>query len=306
MAELTFDTNFDPQHGRLVSIAPGIARLVAPNTGPYTFTGTNTYLIGEERLVIVDPGPKLEAHAEALTEAIADRKVAAIVLTHSHEDHAGLARIVQNRVDCPYLSAGAYAPMRPLHPLELDPMRFSHVGGDPDFILQAGDRIESDGPVLIVVPTPGHTGNHIALAVEGTEYLLTGDHVMGWSSTLVADPDGAMAPYLDSLDLLQTLDQNRYLPGHGGEIAEGKIYASALKTHRLGRDEQILGILASGKRSVRSIVEIVYGMLPNKTRWAAMLTVRAHLVRLAELGRVRRAASGWLGIGERWELSRNT
>ena len=305
MAELTFDRDFDPQHGRLVTVVPGISRLVAPNTGPYTFTGTNTYLIGESRIVVVDPGPRIEAHAEALTEAIGDRKVTAIVLTHSHDDHAGLARIVQNRVDCPCLSAGAYAPMRPLARFEFDPMRFSHLGGDPDFILQADDRIDSDGPALIVVPTPGHTCNHIALAVEGTDYLLTGDHVMGWSSTLVADPDGAMEPYLASLDALQAVTQDRYLPGHGGEIGNGKSYAAALKAHRLARDEQIIAAISAGAHSVRGIVEIVYGPIAQKTRWAAQLTVRAHLFRLAELGGVRRAAKGWMGIAERWELSRN-
>ena len=285
MAELTFDTNFDPRHGRLVSIAPGISRLVAPNTGPYTFTGTNTYLIGEERLVIVDPGPKLEAHAEALTEAIADRKVAAIILTHSHEDHAGLARIVQNRVDCPYLSAGAYAPMRPLRPLELDPMRFSHVGGDPDFILQAGDRIESDGPALVVVPTPGHTGNHIALAVEGTEYLLTGDHVMGWSTSVVSPPDGDMADYMRSLGLLLQRDDAIYWPTHGGPVRDTKPFIAAFIAHRREREAAILACLHDGTGRIRDMVPRIYGnTIPQQLYPAAARSVFAHIIDLAERG----------------------
>lgn len=299
-AGLTFDTVFDPRHGKLVEVAPGIARLVAPNTGAYTFTGTNTYLVGDSRIAIVDPGPKNEAHLEALTAAIGGRKVEAVVLTHTHADHAGLARIVQNRVDAPLLFEGMYRPMRALPRLEFDPLRWSHIVMDPDFVLQDTDTVKLDGAALTVVTAPGHTANHICLAVTGTDYLLTGDHVMGWSSTLVADPDGAMGTYLDSLEKLQGVAEGRYLPGHGAEIADGKTYAAALKAHRLAREEQILVAVSGGAASLRAIVSRVYGAPDGKTRWAAALTTRAHLFHLLKAGRVRRERAGWMGVGERW------
>lgn len=302
-AGLKFDTTFVPEHGKLVEVAPGMARLTAPNAGPYTFTGTNTYLVGDSRIAIIDPGPKNEAHLEALTEAIGGRKVEAVALTHTHADHAGLARIVQNRVDAPLLFEGGYRPMRALPRLEMDPLRWSHIVMDPDFVLQDTDAIQLDGAALTVVTTPGHTANHICLAVEGAGYLLTGDHIMGWSSTLVADPDGAMGTYLASLDKLQGLAEGRYLPGHGGEIADGKGYAAALKAHRLAREAQILASVAGGATTARAIVAKVYPALDRKTRWAALLTTRAHLFHLLEAGRVRRVRQGWMGIGERWRPS---
>lgn len=297
---LTFDTAFAAEPGTPVEVGPGIVRLTAPNPGPLTFTGTNTYLIGEDRIAIVDPGPKSEAHLEALTEAIGDRKVEAIVLTHTHSDHAGLARIVQNRVDAPLLFEGAYRPLRPLGRYEFDPMRRAHLTMDPDFVVQDGDTVRLDGTALKVVTTPGHSANHICLAVAGSAFLLTGDHVMGWSSSVIADPDGALGPYLSSLDRLQTLSQTRYLPGHGGEIADGKTYAAALKARRQARSAQIAEAVADGARAVGAITARLYPDLRGPSRWAARLTVRAHLFHLAETGRVRRVRDGWMGVGERW------
>ncbi|MEX0859674.1 MAG: MBL fold metallo-hydrolase, partial [Cucumibacter sp.] len=152
-AGLKFDTLFDPQHGKLVEVAPGIARLTAPNSSAYTFTGTNTYLVGDTRIAVIDPGPKNEAHLEALTEAIGGRKVEAVVLTHTHADHAGLARIVQNRVDAPLLFEGKYRPMRQPGRLEFDPLRWAHIVMDPDFVLQDTDAIKLDGVALTVATT---------------------------------------------------------------------------------------------------------------------------------------------------------
>jgi len=298
--ELSFDTTFAAEPGTPVEVGPGIVRLTAPNAGPLTFTGTNTYLIGETRIAIVDPGPKSEAHLEALTEAIGGRKVEAIVLTHTHLDHAGLGRIVQNRVDAPLLFEGAYRPMRAPGRFEFDPLRRTHLTMDPDFVVQDGDTVRLDGTALKVVTTPGHCANHICLAVAGSEFLITGDHVMGWSTSVIADPDGALGEYLSSLERLQTLSQTRYLPGHGGAIADGKGYAAALKAHRERRSAEIVAAMAGGARNVGTIATRLYPDLKGRARWAARLTVRAHLFHLAAQGAVRRERPGWMGIGERW------
>ncbi|HUV32596.1 MAG TPA: MBL fold metallo-hydrolase [Devosiaceae bacterium] len=300
---LEHETGFDARPGEPVEAGPGVVRLTAPNPGPYTLAGTNTYLIGDSRIAIVDPGPRNEAHLEALTEAIADRKVEAIVLTHTHADHAGLARIVQNRVDAPLLFEGGYRPLRALERFEIDRARRHHLIMDPDFVLQDTDTIRLDGSALKVVTTPGHCANHICLSVAGTPFLLTGDHVMGWSSSVIADPEGAVAPYLDALDRLQTLSQTRYLPGHGGEIADGKARAAALKAHRQARNAQILEALGAGPARPRELVAKVYPGLSDKLRPAALATLSAHLWHLADAGKVRRQRAGWMGIGERWELA---
>lgn len=300
---LRFQTEFEADPGVPVTVAPGIVRLTAGNRGPYTFTGTNTYLIGDAKLAIVDPGPKDEAHLEALTETIGDRDVEAVVLTHTHLDHAGLARIVQNRVDAPMLFAGARRPMRETGRFESDRLRRAHLTMDPDFVLQDTDTIRLDGMALKVVATPGHCSNHICLAVAGTPYLLTGDHVMGWSTTLIADPDGAIGPYLNSLERLQTLSQSRYLPAHGGEIEDGKTYAAALKAHRQAREAQILEALETGPASPKALTDRVYPDLKGKQAGAALMTLKAHLWHLAESGKARRVGAGWFGIGESWAVA---
>lgn len=286
---LPVDTAFDPRHGEAIAMAPGIVRVTAPNASPYTFTGTNSYLLGAGEVVVVDPGPDRADHRAALLAAVGGQRVAAIVLTHTHRDHSAMAAGLARQLDAPLWFSEPHRPSRPLGRLEINPYwRSADWPLRPDRRLAAGERLAVGGLGIVPVPLPGHCANHIGLAIAGTDFILTGDHVMGWSSTLVADPDGAMTDYLASIERLLDQPQRHYLPGHGGPVADGPAYARALLAHRLGREAQILDILARGPATALEITRVLYEGLAPGLAAAAARTVTAHLVRLEETGRVER------------------
>lgn len=282
---LPLNTEFDPEPGRPIQVAPGISRVTAPNRGPFTFTGTNSYLIGTDSLVVIDPGPNDMRHFRALKAAIAGRRVETILLTHTHKDHAGLARRLRKTTGASLWFGGPHRWSRPPSWLE---KRALAGAADwklmPDAMLEDGDTIYADGMTVTALRTPGHTANHLAFSVTGTPYLFTGDHVMGWSSTLVAPPDGAMGPYLQSLEKVIIAPYSHYLPGHGGPIPEGRKYARALLAHRNERTAEILLGIGSGANTVNKLVRRIYQDISPKLRAAAGLTVRAHLEHLVERG----------------------
>jgi len=280
---LIFDRAFDPQTGAPIPVAEGITRVTAPNASAYTFTGTNSFLLGHERVAVLDPGPDDPAHLMALVDAIGGRPVDAIILTHTHRDHSASAARLARDLEAPLWFGGPHRLSRPLRRFERNPIRKS-CDWDlvPGRVLTDGEAINAGDLPLVVHATPGHCANH--LAFSSGDILLSGDHVMGWNSTLVSVPDGSMADYLASLDKVIALPCRQYLPAHGGPIADGPGYATALRAHRQMRNEQVVEAVSKGAHSVRAIVAAIYPSQPLPVRLAARMTIAAHVEYLEGMG----------------------
>jgi glyoxylase-like metal-dependent hydrolase (beta-lactamase superfamily II) len=285
---LAVDSSFEPKTGTLVEVAPGLARLTAPNAGPYTFTGTNTFLIGEGKIGVLDPGPDDPRHREALRKAIGGRPVEAILLTHTHRDHSALAAKLKAETGAPLWFAGPHRLSRPPHLLELNAL----AGACdwrlmPDLTFFDGEQFTLGGIGLTAIATPGHCANHLCYGLTGTDTMLSGDHVMGWNSTLVAVPDGSMADYLNSLRKVIALPYRQYLPAHGGPIADGQTYSRSLLTHRELRNRQVVDGVNKGARTIGELRRKIYPTLAMNLQFAAALTLRAHVEYLDREGQIR-------------------
>jgi glyoxylase-like metal-dependent hydrolase (beta-lactamase superfamily II) len=285
---LNLDTVFDPHTGMAVRVGPGIVRVTAPNRGPYTFTGTNSYVLGAEKLVVVDPGPADPAHLSALKAAIGERPVEAILLTHTHKDHSALTPLLRAATRAPVWFEGRHRRSRRRRPFEVDWVaRESDSALRPDRELHDGEVLDIAGARIEVIATPGHCANHLCFGLAGTSYLLSGDHVMGWNSTMIAVPDGSMSDYLASLNKLIALPYSQYLPGHGGPIADGRETARALGQHRELRNKQVVEAVRKGARTITDLTKTIYPRLDLKLLPAARMTLAAHIEYLAATNRIR-------------------
>lgn len=284
---IDFDTAFEPAHGDAVPVAPGVVRVTAGNPGPFTFHGTNSYLVGTGTLAVIDPGPDDDAHLAALVGAIAGRPVSHILVSHTHADHSPLAAKLKRETGATVLAEGPHRPARPLRIGEINPLDASaDTDFAPDARLGDGALVEGDGWTLRAVHTPGHAANHVAFALEGTGILFSADHVMAWSTSIVAPPDGAMSDYMASLDRLLERDDSVYLPGHGGPVAQPAAFVRALRTHRKMRERAILERLRTGDRTVAGMVAAIYRDTDPRLHGAAGLSVLAHLEDLVARGLV--------------------
>jgi len=277
------DRNFDPNYGKAVELMDGIRRITANNPGPFTFHGTNTYLLGTRRLVCVDPGPAEPAHIETILKAADGATIEAIVVSHTHVDHSPGSRLLKERTGAPIVGCGPHRPARALAESEINPLDAS---GDkahaPDRLLVDGDLFKMSEVTLETVATPGHTANHLCFAIGGETALLSADHVMGWSTSVVAPPDGSMRAYMTSIDKLLKRQEQVYLPGHGGPVRDAPTYVAELKRHRLGRESAILGQLAEAAKTIPELVAKLYADVDPALHPAAGLSVFAHLEDLAE------------------------
>ncbi len=287
MATPQFRTKFDPAHGRAVEIAPGVERLTAPNSSAFTFHGTNTYIVGREEVAVIDPGPAHEAHFDALMAALDGRQVSHVFITHTHADHSPLAGELVRATGAATLAQGPHRLARDLHIGEENPLDdAADLAFAPDRRLAHGETVEGDGWALTAIHTPGHTANHMTLALGGTDLMFSGDHVMGWSTSIVAPPDGSMSDYMASLDEMLGWSQATYLPGHGGRIEKAKDFVRALKVHRKMRETAILSRVRAGDETIARMVAIIYREIDPKLHGAAGLSVLAHLEDLLEKGLV--------------------
>jgi glyoxylase-like metal-dependent hydrolase (beta-lactamase superfamily II) len=282
---LAFDTAFEPRHGKSVTVADDVHRITVNNPGPFTFHGTNSYIVGKRSLAVIDPGPEDEAHLAALVKAIDGRPVSHIFVSHTHRDHSPLARPLAALTGATIVAEGPHRPARPLHIGEVNPLDASADHGfSPDVLAADGDVVEGDGWALRTVLTPGHTANHAAFALEGTGLLFSADHVMAWATSIVAPPDGAMSDYMASLDRLLERDDRMLLPGHGGPVTRPATFMRGLKAHRRMRERAILDRMGKGDRTISDMVKAIYRDTDPRLYGAAALSVLAHLEDLVSRG----------------------
>ncbi len=297
--DLDLDKRTEPRHGEAVPVDTGILRVTAPNAGPMTFHGTNTYIVGGDRLVIVDPGPDDEAHLDTILATVAGRPVDAVLVTHTHLDHSALAKRLAKRVSAPLVAQGPHRISRPLAEGEVNPLdAASDFAFAPDIALGDEAEIRFGDLTLRGVHTPGHTGNHMAFALEDRGILFSGDHVMAWATSVVAPPDGSMTDYMRSLDRLLARSDRRYLPGHGGPVENPGTFVRALRAHRRMRESAILEKVRGGVSAVPEIVAAIYHTTDKRLHGAAALSVLAHLESLVERQLV--AVHGTFGVGSRF------
>ena len=284
---LDFDTKFEPAYGEAVRVVPDVARITVNNPSAFTFHGTNSYLVGRDTLAVIDPGPEDDAHFAALLRAIAGRPVSHIFVSHTHVDHSPLTRRLAEETGATVLAEGPHRPARPLRIGEINPLDAS---GDTDFVpdvaLANDQLVQGDGWALRAIHTPGHTANHVSFALEGTGTLFSADHVMAWSTSIVAPPDGAMSDYMASLDRLLQRDDTLFLPGHGGPVTQPAAFMRGLKAHRKMRERAIIERLRGGDRTIPDMVAAIYRDTDPRLHGAAGLSVLAHLEDLVEKGRV--------------------
>ena len=265
-------------------------RILAHNPSPFTYTGTQTYLLGEREVVLIDPGPELEDHVEALIAAIAGRPLKAILCTHAHRDHSPAARSLKDRTGAPIVGCA------PLVLESIGPRADASFDPDynPDRVLEDGATLQADGEELVAVATPGHTSNHLCFGYRGA--LFTGDHVMKWSTTVIFPPDGDMAAYMTSLEKLRRRDDRIYYPAHGPAVENSQQYVRQLVGHRMQREKQILSLVRERPRRIAEIVVDAYPGLDPRLIVAAGGSVLAHLLDLRQRGLVKQQQNSWTAV----------
>jgi glyoxylase-like metal-dependent hydrolase (beta-lactamase superfamily II) len=277
--------------GRIDMVSPHIRRVLAPNPGPFTMLGTGTYIVGYGRVAVIDPGPRDPTHVANLLEALRGETVEAILVTHTHGDHSPASALLRAAgIDAPVYGFGP-------HPLSQEvEERIDDVEGKveersdvdfrPDIQVTTGDVIHGWGWTFDVLHTPGHISNHLCFGFREERALFSGDHVMGWATTIIPPPDGSVVDYLASLELLFGRDDDVYWPTHGPPVRDPLPYVRALHTHRLEREAQILDLVAQGTATIPAMVRVIYKGYPKELRKPAGRSVLAHLVKLVHEGKV--------------------
>ena len=279
----------EPPYESAEELEPGIARVLAHNPSAFTYYGTQTYLVGADEVAVIDPGPDDPGHIDAIVEAIGGRPLVAILCTHTHRDHSPAAAPLSKRTGVPIIGCA------PLALETVGPRADASFDGDysPDRVLEDGESLRIDGRELIAVATPGHTSNHLCFAWG--DALFTGDHVMGWSTTVVVPPDGDMAAYMASLDKLRQRGDRIYFPAHGPPVTNPQQYVRHLVGHRMQRERQILKLVSERPREIPNIVANAYPGLDPRLAAAAGGSVYAHLLDLERRGLVVQNEEQWTG-----------
>ena len=283
--ELPFRKEIDFAYGVASELAPGVRRIVANNPGPFTYKGTNTYLLGRgASLALIDPGPADDVHFDAIMKTAGDAKITHVLITHTHRDHTdGLPRLIAatGAKTCGFGRVAIEPGVK-----RTSPSGSENVDQDfrPDIVMKDGDRLEGEGFALTALFTPGHASDHLCFALDGTTILFSGDHVMGWNTSVVAPPDGNMASFMASLEKLLDRAEETYFPGHGGRVLQPQRLVKAYILHRRMREQSILDCIRQGKTTIADIVPIVYRDLDPRLVNAASLSIAAHVQHLVARG----------------------
>lgn len=282
---IPFDRSFDAPFGENIALTPRISRVLAPNPGPFTFKGTGVYIVGAGRdAAVIDPGPDIPEHVEALKRPLGGRRLTHILVTHTHSDHSPAAAPLKEWSGAKTYAFGPHGSGKAEEGVKVE------EGGDRDFVpdvrVKDGEVIAGDGFTFECVYTPGHTSNHMCFALREENALFTGDHVMGWSTTVVTPPDGDMAAYMASLRKLLARDDRVLWPTHGGPVKDPKPFLGAYIDHRLDRERQIFACIADGLATIPEMVARMYADVDRRLHPAAARSVEAHLIQLAGEGRV--------------------
>ena len=287
--EMTFE------YGAPHQVTPLVRRVVANNPGPFTFTGTGTYIVGRGEVAVIDAGPDLPAHLDAVLAAVAGERVTHVLATHTHADHSPLSNPLARATGA--IVAGIPSPGAAGEFEEAEDRAFR-----PDLVLKDGDRVSGPGWTLVAMTTPGHASNHVCFALPEENLLFTGDHIMGWSTTVVGPPDGNMTDYYASLDKVQAGGFATLVPCHGPQIDEVDPFIDAYRAHRHARERQIEAQLAEGRTRIRDMVPVMYAAVDSRLHPAAAHSVLAHLIHMIGDGRV--LSDGAPGLGSEFRLAR--
>ena len=288
--QIPFNKSFEPDYGAVTKVSRRIRRVVAENPGPFTFTGSGTYIVGHGTVAIIDPGPAIKDHVDALMEAVKGETISHILVTHTHRDHSGAVPHLARLTNAMTFGFGRHGSGRENSVEGMEDVALEE-GADHEFVpnihLKDGDRLVGPDWTLEAVHTPGHCSNHLCYALKEESALFTGDHVMGWSTTVVAPPDGDMRAYMESLERLLTRYESIYYPTHGAPITEPHDFVQALIEHRHEREQQILDALEPGAQRIADMVRHIYTDIPEFLYPAAGLSVLAHLIDLVDRRLVR-------------------
>jgi len=285
-AKLAFNREMNFEYGVLEPVMPGVRRLVANNPSAFTFKGTNTYVVGTGKVAVIDPGPESGDHLEALMHALGKEEVSDILVTHTHRDHCDGVAELKQRTGATLLGYGPTGEERGVTTPDGRDASFVDQDFAPDKALREGDTVRGGNWALDVIHTPGHAPDHLCLGLIGERTVFSGDHVMGWNTTIVAPPEGHMGRYIGSLEKLMQRHDKVFLPAHGGRIKTPQRVVKAYIMHRKWREGAIYGCLEDGLGSVPEIVAKIYPDLNPDLFGAAALSVLAHLEYLSERGLV--------------------
>ena len=322
---IPFVRDLDVHYGRVEQVSPLIRRVVADNPSKFTYLGTGTYIVGRGDVAVIDPGPRLDAHVDALAAAHEpDERVTHLLVTHTHTDHSPATAALRERTGAPSYGFGPHGEVPPDDPADRIVFGDPEADGDPakekgrgekelregadtdftpDISLRHGDVVSGPGWTIEAVHTPGHTSNHLCYALREEQALFSGDHVMGWSTTVIVPPDGDLGQYLASLQLVLDRDDDVLWPTHGPPITDPQALVRSYVAHRQDRTDQIVAVLADGPAGLTDIVPRVYRDV-DKTLWLpAAMSTHAHLLHLVEEGRVRVVGGGEPRRTARYELA---